>query len=452
MPAHRSDAMAGRTSLLPVLGLFFGIAVSIGGTLGVGILRQPGPVALYLRESWLILLLCAAGAIYAAVGAVNVSELATMIPRAGGFYVFAREALGDNAGFAVGWSDFLANSAAVAYGAMVAVEFAGRIVPGIQRWSTLAAVLAILAFAVTQWFGVRLSGRVQQVASAAAAMALFGLVAACFTAHPAAAAAKAMPAPVTSVVGGLVLAIQSIIVAYDGWYEPIYFAEEARHPARQLPRAMFGGLAMVGCIYLLLNAAFLHALGPARLAASQFAAADAAKLVFRSAGNTVVSSIAVVTMLTLTSTLLMSTTRVMFGVSRDGLFWRRAGSVAENGTPRVALALTTLTSIALVASGSVDRLIGMAGFFFVANYSWAYLSLIVLRRTRPDLARPFRVPAYPLPTLLVLLPSLGFLAAAVSSDRQNSLWALALLAASFPIRLLLRAASTSSMWSRRSAG
>ena len=153
------------------------------------------------------------------------------------------------------------------------------------------------------------------------------------------------------------------------------------------------------------------------------------------------SSIAVVTMLTLTSTLLMSTTRVMFGVSRDGLFWRRAGIVAENGTPRVALALTTFASIALVASGSVDRLIGMAGFFFVANYSWAYLSLIVLRRTRPDLARPFRVPAYPLPTLLVLLPSLAFLAAAVSSDRENSLWALALLAASFPIRLLLRAAS-----------
>ena len=440
MPAHRSDVVVGRTSLLPVLGLLFGIAVSIGGTLGVGILRQPGPVALYLREPWLILLLWAAGAIYAAVGAVNVSELATMIPRAGGFYVFAREALGDNAGFAVGWSDFLANSASVAYGAMVAVEFAGRIVPGIQPWSTFAAVLAILAFAVTQWFGVRISGRVQQVASAAAAIALFGLVTACFTAHPAA-VTKAMQAPVTSVMGGLVLAIQSIIVAYDGWYEPIYFAEEARHPARQLPRAMFGGLALVGCIYLLLNAAFLHALGPAGLAGSQFAAADAAALVFRSAGNTVVSSIAVVTMLTLTSTLLMSTTRVMFGVSRDGLFWRRAGIVAENGTPRVALVLTTFTSIALVASGSVDRLIGMAGFFFVANYSWAYLSLIVLRRTRPDMARPFRVPAYPLPTLLVLLPSLAFLAAAVSSDRENSLWALALLAASFPIRLLLRAAS-----------
>ena len=146
-------------------------------------------------------------------------------------------------------------------------------------------------------------------------------------------------------------------------------------------------------------------------------------------------------MLTLLSTLLMSTTRVMFAVSRDGLFWRRAALVADNGTPRVALALTTLTAIALVASGSVDRLIALAGFFFVANYSWAYISLLVLRRTRPDLPRPFRVPAFPLPTLLVLLVSLTFLVAAIASDRENSVWALLLLAASFPVRWLLRAAS-----------
>ena len=442
MPVAREEISHARTSLLPVLGLFFGIAVSIGGTLGVGILRQPGPIAAYLRNSWLILLMWAAGAIYSSIGAANVSELATMIPRAGGFYVFAHEALGDYAGFAVGWSDFLANAAAVAYGAMTAVEFAARIVPSLQPFSMPAAVLAILAFAVTQWFGIRISGRVQQVASAVAAIALLGLVAACFMAHPAPIAARpAPPVPSMGVIAALVLAIQSIIVAYDGWYEPIYFAEEARHPAQHLPRAMFGGLALVGCIYLLLNAAFLHALGPAGLAASQFAAADAAATVFRSAGNAVVSAIGVITMLTLLSTLLMSTTRVMFAVSRDGLFWRRAALVADNGTPRVALALTTLTAIALVASGSVDRLIALAGFFFVANYSWAYISLLVLRRTRPDLPRPFRVPAFPLPTLLVLLVSLTFLVAAIASDRENSVWALLLLAASFPVRWLLRAAS-----------
>src|SRR4051794_3788629 len=117
------------TSLLRVLGLLFGIAVSIGCTLGVGILRQPGPVASNLREPWLIMLMWFAGAAYSALGALNVAELATMIPRAGGFYVYAREAMGNTAGFAVGWSDFLANVAAGAYAAMAIVEFLARVIP-----------------------------------------------------------------------------------------------------------------------------------------------------------------------------------------------------------------------------------------------------------------------------------------------------------------------------------
>ncbi len=441
MASPGSGASAARTSLLPVLGLFFGIAVSIGGTLGVGILRQPGPVAAYLREPWLILPMWIAGALYSALGAANVSELATMIPRAGGFYVFAREAMGEQAGFAVGWSDFLANAAAVAFAAMTAVEFAARLIPGIQRFDTMLAVCAILAFASLQWFGIRISGRVQQVASAIAAIALIGLIVACFTVHAPASRPPATGAPAGSYFGSLVLAIQSIVVAYDGWYEPIYFAEEARHPTRQLPRAMFGGLALVGGIYVLLNAAFVHALGPAGLAASKFAAADAAARVFGSASDAVTSAIAVVIMLTLLYTILMSSTRILFAVSRDGLFWRRAGTVAANGTPRTALALTAVAVIALVVSGTVDRLIAMAGFFYVANYSWAYLSLIVLRRTEPGAARPFRVWGYPVPTLLILCGSVAFLVGAIVSDRRNSVYALLLLLASFPVRWLLRAAS-----------
>src|SRR5690242_17138957 len=128
---------APRTSLLRVLGLFFGIAVSIGCTLGVGILRQPGPVASYLREPWLIMLMWLGGAVYSALGALNVAELATLIPRAGGFYVYAREAMGDTVGFAVGWSDFLANVAATAYAAMAAAEFLGRVAPGINPHAAL---------------------------------------------------------------------------------------------------------------------------------------------------------------------------------------------------------------------------------------------------------------------------------------------------------------------------
>jgi APA family basic amino acid/polyamine antiporter len=425
-------------SLLRVLGLLFGIAVSIGCTLGVGILRQPGPVASYLREPWLIMLVWSAGAIYSGLGALNVAELATMVPRAGGFYVYAREAMGDTAGFAVGWSDFLANVAAAAYAAMTAVEFLGRAIPGIERYGPLLGTAFILTFSAIQWFGIRISGRVQQVASAVAAASLFGLVAACFTISPADTALPVPPAPAASFIAALVLAIQSVVVTFDGWYEPIYFAEETHRHDRHIPRAMFGGLALVTSIYLLLNFAFLRVLGPARLAASKFAAADAARLIFGRSSELLLSGVAVAILLTLLHVVLMTGTRILFAVSRDGLFPGRAALVAPNGTPRTALAVTTCASIALVLSGTVDRLIAMAGFFYVANYCWSYISLIVLRFKQPAAERPFRVPAYPVPTLVVLAASLAFLIGAVFSDRLNSLYALLLLSASYPAHLLLR--------------
>jgi APA family basic amino acid/polyamine antiporter len=441
MPPKMAEISASAT-LLRVLGLLFGIAVSIGCTLGVGILRQPGPVASYLREPSLIMLMWLGGAVYSAFGALNVAELAAMIPRAGGFYVYARQAMGDTAGFAVGWSDFLANTAASAYAATAAVEFLGRVAPAVASHGAAVASAFILAFAGLQWFGIRLSGRVQQVASAIAATALLALVVACFT-LPDAGGPAAPPAPAASFFAALVLAIQSIVVTYDGWYEPIYFAEETHQPGRSIPRAMFGGLAMVTAIYILLNFAFLRALGPAGLAASKFAAADAASRIFGRGSDVLLAAVACVVLLTLLHVVLMTGTRILFAVSRDGLFWPTASQVARNGTPRIALLLTTGASIALVLSGTVDRLIAMAGFFYVANYCWSYVSLIVLRTRRPAADRPFRVPLYPLPTIAVLAASLAFLAGAVISDRTNSVYALLLLLASYPVRLLLRASRVS---------
>ncbi|HEY3840693.1 MAG TPA: APC family permease [Bryobacteraceae bacterium] len=423
------------TSLLRVLGLFFGVAVSIGGTLGVGILRQPGPVASYLREPWLIMLLWFAGAVYSSLGALNVAELATLIPRAGGFYVYAREAMGDTAGFAVAWCDFLANISAAAYAAMAAVEFLGRVEPLAAIHPQFAGIGFILMFAAIQWFGIRISGRVQQIASAVAAVALFALVIACFTIHGSH-SMPAPPAPVASFGAALVLAIQSIVVTYDGWYEPIYFAEETRHPERRIPRAMFSGLALVSSIYLLLNLAFLRALGPAGLAASKFAAADCARLIFGKGSEIFLSALGIVILLTLLHVVLMTATRILYAVGRDGLFWSRAALVAANGTPRRALAVSALVAISLVLTGTLDQVIAMAGFFYVANYCWSYISLLVLRARRPDAERPFRVPWYPLPTLLALAASLAFLSGAVFNDRANSLYALLLLAASYPLRLV----------------
>src|SRR5271154_7382021 len=131
-----SHGALSRTSLSRILGLGFGIAVIFGGTVGVGILRLPGPIAGQLGSFWPIMLVWAAGGCYALLGAISIAELGTAMPQAGGFYIYSKRAFGAPAGFAVGWADWLNNCAVVAYGAVAAAEYIGALVPAMAARQT----------------------------------------------------------------------------------------------------------------------------------------------------------------------------------------------------------------------------------------------------------------------------------------------------------------------------
>src|SRR5256885_5181783 len=143
----------GRGHLLRVLGVVFGMAVTVGITIGMGILRTPGDVAAQLPNPWLFIGAWLTGGVYALLGAVSVAELGAMIPRSGGFYVFARRALGEYPGFVVGWSDWLSTCGTVAVVALVIGEYAGRLFPRLDGHSAAVACAVTLAFAVLQWRG-----------------------------------------------------------------------------------------------------------------------------------------------------------------------------------------------------------------------------------------------------------------------------------------------------------
>src|SRR5215213_11798294 len=170
----------GRGRLLRVLGVVFGLAVTVGITVGMGILRTPGEVAAQLPNPWLFLGVWALGGVYALCGAVSVAELGTMIPRSGGFYLFARRALGEYPGFVVGWSDWLSTCGTVAAVALVIGEYAGVLVPALAGRDVLVASSVTVAFALLQWRGVRWGGRSQELTSLLKTLAFAALIAACF--------------------------------------------------------------------------------------------------------------------------------------------------------------------------------------------------------------------------------------------------------------------------------
>ena len=436
----------GRGRLLRVLGVVFGMAVTVGITIGMGILRTPGEVAQQLPDRWLFLGAWLLGGVYALFGAVSVAELGTMIPRSGGFYVFARRALGEYPGFVVGWSDWLSTCGTVAAVALVLGEYAGMLVPALAGREALVASSAALAFALVQWRGVRWGGRAQELTSLLKTLAFAALIAACFV-YGGRGPAETQPAQPLSVPAGLglltalVLALQGIIYTYDGWYSTVYFGEEVRDTARSVPRAMVGSVLLVIVVYLLFNAALLYVLPVEQLAGQKLAAGAAAEAVFGPRGATVIGVVAIVSLLASVNGNTLTAPRVIYAMSRDRLFWRGASYVNRGGTPTASLALSTGAAVLLILfSGTFAKLLAALAFFFVTDLALVFLSIFVLRRREPRTERPYRAWGYPWTTAFALAVSVAFLAGAVWSDTENSLYALALLAASGPVYLAVRLA------------
>lgn len=438
-----------RSRLLRVLGVVFGMAVTVGITIGMGILRTPGEVAAHLPAAEFFVGVWVLGGVYAMLGAVSVAELGTMIPRSGGFYVFARRALGEYPGFVVGWSDWLSTCGTIAAVSLVVGEYAGALLPALKgRDAREVAVAVAFAFALLQWAGIRWGSRAQTLTSLVKTLAFVALIAAFFAfggrgeAGPGASSLSGVMPSGLAFWGALVLALQGVIYTYDGWYSTVYFGEEVRDPGKSVPRSMIWSVLLVAAVYVLLNVALLYVMPLSGLAGERLAIGAASEAIFGARGGLIVSALATVSMLAAVNGSTLAAPRVLYAMSRDRLFWRRASDVSRGGTPTVALFLsTTAAALLIVFSGTFQRLLAALAFFFVINYSVTFVSVFVLRRREPQAPRPYRAWGYPWTTGLALLGSVAFLAGAVAGDTANSVFALILLAASYPAFLLLKRGS-----------
>jgi APA family basic amino acid/polyamine antiporter len=268
-----------------ILGLGFGLAIVFGTMVGVGILRLPGTVAAALGDRSLIMAAWVLGGALSLMGAVAVAELAAMLPECGGFRVYARRAFGEGVGFAVGWVDWLGYVAGLSYGSVTAVTFLGMIWPPALEHPRAFAISIIVAYTCLHWLGLRVGSTVMGLVATAIGLLLLILVVGCFLVTPATETTLAQhvatltPATSTGMMFALVVALRAIMTAYDGWYAPIYLAEENTDAAKTLPRAIIGGAVLVVLLYLAINLAFLHVLPISVLASSTLPAADAARLV-----------------------------------------------------------------------------------------------------------------------------------------------------------------------------
>ena len=420
--------MATRGSLLRVLGVAFGIAAVVGGMVGQGILRTPGIIAGAVHSPELILALWMLGGFLAAISAFAYVELATAIPCAGGTYDFVRRAFGPLPGVVAGWGAWLILVTLEAFLAIVVAEFLHRLGILSEIHPSAVAVGVLIIFWALNWTSTRIAGDSQILFSAVKGAALIGLIVLLFghPGRPVGQSGAELAAPVG--IAALAVAMRNVINTYNGWDEIVYFSEEMKAPERTLPRAVASGIAGVVILYLLVNLALLHVLSPAQMAGSTLVAADAVKLVLGPAGELAMTIFAVISVAAITNLAMMKSARISFALARAGQLPSKLGEVASTGIPRWALSVSTVLAMGFAATGTYETVVAMniaVGLVLTISVNFA---VIRLRRSEPDLARPFRTPWFPLPPLIAITLNAALFVALVYEDPGHSLAGLVALA------------------------
>jgi amino acid transporter len=434
---------AGDDGLPRRLGVWSAAAAAVGLTIGSGIFRVPGMIAAESGSVGAVALVWVLGGVISLCGALTIAELAAAFPRAGGIYVYLREAYGPLPAFLLGWSWFFIRSAASAGTSLVFVAYLRTLVPLGETGGRLVAVGLILVVGAANYRSVRLGAAIQNASTLAKVLAILATAVAIFALGDPHAGALAEPvtfAPRS--LGGLGVALIAALYAYDGWIAATLIAGEVRDPGRALPRALAGGTAVIVVTYLAINAAYLYALPLADLAASEAVAVAAVSRVSAAGGAAVVAALVMLSTFGGLNAGLMTGPRVLYAMAEDGLFFRRVAAVHPRyRTPHVAVAVLVLLT---AANASVRTFEQLTEAFVLLLYPFLALTVaavFVLRRRRPSLVRPYRTAGYPVVPAVFLVGTLAMMGNALLERPASTLLSAAIVAAGVPVYFAWRAAA-----------
>jgi APA family basic amino acid/polyamine antiporter len=417
-PAPHADGPA----LERRLGPLDAAAVIVSNVIGGGILFTPPLVAAMIPHPWLFLGVWAVGGALAFAGAMAYAELAALRPRAGGEYVYFREAYGRLAAFFTGWTSFVAGfSGAIAASSVFLAIYLDRFFPGAGSTTELfriplpwvplifsnQALIAVSTIVLMSWIHLRGVGPGRLMGNILAALkvtALLLFIAAGFS-YGAGSVSNLQQGAGSVTATAWVLALIPVMFAYSGWNAAGYIAEEIRDPGRNVPRALALGTIAVIAIYVLLNLLYLFVLPVDRLAQVKGSVLDviADGLFDQRAGN-IMGIVSIISLAASISANVFAGPRVYYAMARDGLFLPAAARIHPRfKTPASAIIAQAVWSSVLVLTGSGETLTNYTGFSIILFGGIAVGALFVLRQREPDAPRPFRALGYPIaPAIFVI--------------------------------------------------
>lgn len=430
----RADPLARRLGFWSVLGIVVGL------TIGTGIFRTPAAVASRVGDPVLMLAVWVVGGLISLCGALSVAELGATLPQTGGWYVFLREGWGRLAAFLFGWAQLvLVRASAVGAIATVFSEYFLRSLgydPTLRPTAThVVAALAIVGCSLLNICGVRLGAFVTGISAVAKFGALFGLVVASFALGGDSGATLSNFTPSgTTTVGLFGLALISALWAYDGFGDVCSAAGEVANPQRTLPRAIVGGTCAIIAIYVAANLAYLYVSPVAHIAQSPLIAADTLGALFGRAGIALISIVVTISTFGALNADMLVGPRYFFAMADDRLFFRRMAEVHPRyGTPWIAIVLAMVLGVLFVLTRTFEQLADTFVLSVWPFYGAAVAGLYRLRRTRPGLPRPYKVPGYPLVPGVFIAGVAYLLVNALLTDPSGTGLTFAIILAGIPI-------------------
>lgn len=429
-----------------VLGRWDAVAISIGIIVGVGIFRVPCEIAGYLPNGPLILFAWVLGAVISFMGASCYAELSTTFPETGGDYVYLRNAYGKLVAFLYGWTNLtIIRPGSIAAVAFLLSDYACAVLGAPASLTSPVAACAIAVFSAVNLGGMRW-GRIVQNGLILAKVLALGLLIWCGFASGQGDVSRLCSFGHVQVDAHLItslgLALIPILWTYGGWQESVFVAGEAKDARKDLPVALLNTVALVGFIYILLNAVFLYLYSAEQLSHMTLVASNVLSLLWGATGAKVLAALVVLCAGGCINGMIITSSRLTFSMFQDIPVLRFLSDADLGaGAPRKAIVLNALASAAFVVAGSFDQMLFFTGIAVWLFFAVVVSCLFVFRFRYPDIERPCPVYLYPWLPAAFMLVCVGLCTDTMLAYPAQSLVGLALVAAGIPFFYLSRAFS-----------
>ncbi|MFA6541514.1 MAG: amino acid permease [Bacteroidota bacterium] len=455
-----SVATSSETTLARRLTLTNAVMVVIGSVIGSGIFLTPQNVAASVQIPGIMIGVWILTGLLTLAGALTNAEVASLIPEAGGQYVFFRVTFKQLTAFLYGWTTFIVyQTGSIAAIAVAFAKYFGYFVdlphfgPELEAWKlpligniyplknfgvTMVAILAIITVTSINYFGVQFGGMIQNVFTFLKVLAIGSIIVLAFTVGHGN-VQNFFPlwgTPSNGLIAAVGVAMIATLWSYDGWNSLTFLAGEVVEPQKNIPRALILGTVGIIIIYVLTNLAYLYILPIGQIAQSKLVAADVMNTIFPAAGGAIISAMVMISTFGTVNASSMTTARVFYAMAKDKMFFKRMGEVHPKfRTPAKSLVIQGVWASILCLTGTYDQIftyVIFAGWIF---YALGAFAVFILRAKQPDAHRAYKVPLYPVVPIVFILVATWFVINTIVQQTADSMVGLLLVAAGIPFYL-----------------